>query len=927
VDKLPHNQSESVTPLRLLRPIAWAVLIVFGVLLTALSTYYAANNLAFSTSRGDLVSSDLRLIQLDKQMVREFGERDQFVVVVENGDRSNSIAFAKALAQELKKYPENFTELFYRVDPKPFRPWALLYLDVEELQLLREKLLDHQREVAAMVEDPRLTGFFQVVNEEITRAMIGHLFTSFLEEDDEIRIPDLAFLNATLKQLHASLAEGRPYQSVFTALFPGDLADFDEQGYFLTENDQYLIFLVTPEEDGFSLSATNLTLLREIVARVKEGFPGLKVGVTGPAALSDDEMTGALSDITLATWLSLLFQMGLLILFFRSVRRPLMESLVLIIGLSWTFGAATLVVGHLNILSMIFAPLILGMTIDYGIHWFAHLEEEQGAKKSWAPGVLKHNFLRVAPGVLIAGLASTVSLVPLVFTGFKGLAELGLILAVGIPIMALATLLLLPSLMVVTEKQRPNSDKPEPLGQPRPFMSLQWRRPGLIVAAGALIIVLGGVSLPHVPFDLNPLNLQNKETESVVWELKLIEGSRYSVAYGTMMASSLDELPVKVGALKKLQTVSHVESILSFLPKEVETKRPLLEELRPVVTKYEFPAAPILSDVDELAAVLGRISFKLSEAKDSDWQPEHKPTQEQLDEANHYLDRLVPLLREGETPLLAGRLAAFEKEFFADLKDQWELLRENVTATTSPGINDLPLPVRQRFISPYGNYLIRSFPSQDVWDPKPLGEFVKELRTVDPDVVGDPVLLYHFNQAFRDACLWAAGMGVLAVTVVLFIVLRSFILTLLALVPMIVGTSLTLFLMWLLNVPFNQANVLFIPLILGEAVEFGIFIIVRWKLEESARAITLPASTAKGVMLCALTTTFGFGILMISGHRGVFTLGLLAALGALSVLLAALTVLPALLRLWERAAAARPATNHFQTLRRWLVQAINKEAQ
>jgi predicted RND superfamily exporter protein len=106
--------------------------------------------------------------------------------------------------------------------------------------------------------------------------------------------------------------------------------------------------------------------------------------------------------------------------------------------------------------------------------------------------------------------------------------------------------------------------------------------------------------------------------------------------------------------------------------------------------------------------------------------------------------------------------------------------------------------------------------------------------------------------------------------------------------------------MWLLDLPFNQANVLFLPLILGEAVEFGIIILVRWRMEESARAITLPASTAKGVALAALTTTLGFGSLMISGHRGVFSLGLLATVGSLSVLLASLSVLPAFLRLLEK---------------------------
>jgi hypothetical protein len=141
--------------------------------------------------------------------------------------------------------------------------------------------------------------------------------------------------------------------------------------------------------------------------------------------------------------------------------------------------------------------------------------------------------------------------------------------------------------------------------------------------------------------------------------------------------------------------------------------------------------------------------------------------------------------------------------------------------------------------------------------------------------------------------------ALLAITCLLWFLLRSLGLTLLALLPLIVGTAITLCLMWLLNIPFNQANVLFLPLILGEGIEYGIIILVRWKMEVSARAITLPASTAKGVALAALTTAFGFGSLMISGHRGTFSLGLLSTVGSLSVLVAALSVLPAFLRLVE----------------------------
>jgi uncharacterized protein len=197
---------------------------------------------------------------------------------------------------------------------------------------------------------------------------------------------------------------------------------------------------------------------------------------------------------------------------------------------------------------------------------------------------------------------------------------------------------------------------------------------------------------------------------------------------------------------------------------------------------------------------------------------------------------------------------------------------------------------------------------------------------VDPDVSGDPVLLYYFTQAFRNACLWAAGVGLLVIALMLFGVFRSLKLTLLALLPLFVGTGWTLNLMWLLDIPFNQANVLFLPLILGEGIEFGIIILVRWQMEESAREITLPASTAKGVLLAALTTTLGFGSLMVSGHQGTFSLGLLATVGSLSVLLASLSVLPALLRLvGKQVAAPRAQPSLAQDVKRLLFLLVGKE--
>ncbi len=878
---------------------AWPV-IILSLLMTAISVYYALNHLSMRTNRGDLVGTDLRIMRLSEEMDRQFGSRDNLAVVVENSDPKHCKEFVEALTVELRQYPQHFREVFYRVDPQKFKHWALLYLEQKQLLELKGKLSDHQRELRALSSDLRLNRFFQVVNEELTRAMLGHLFTGFLQEEPgKEKIPDIGLLQTSLKQLEISLNGGDTFASPLKSIIPGEMSDLSQAGYFLTENDKYLLLLVTTRQEDYAATAEDLKLLRQVLDRVKVRFPGIRAGVTGPGALEADEMSEAMADVALASWLSLAGQMLLMILFFRSLKRTLVQGAVLVIGLCWTFGLAALMVGHLNLLSIVFGPLLLGITVDFGIHWYSRLEEEQGQQSRCTVGNLACTITRASPGILYAALTAVVSVCPFIFTGFKGLEELGLIITLGILVNIFACLVLLPSLAIVTERWTPGPFPAECVSKPRSFLSLKWRRPGLMVALGLIVTALGGISLFHVPFDLNPLHLQNPGTESVVWEQKLIRESKYSTSYGAMVVSSTEDLPRLTDALKKLDSVSHVESILSFLPGQVEDKQRLLAELKPLVTGISFAAdPPTPSDPQELASILGRIRFKLSQAAESDWEREDKPTQEKLREVDRLLLRLITLLNQESNPQAAARLADFEQRFISDLHEQWELLQINIDrAFSPPHLEDLPQNVRERFISPEGRYLIRIFPSQDIWNPEPLGQFVRDLRGIDPDVTGDPVLLYIFTLAFRNACLWAAGVSLLGIASLVTFLLRSVRLAILALIPLIVGTSLTLGLMWFLEVPFNQANVLFLPLILGEAVEYGIIILVRWQQEKSARVITLPAGTAKGVLLAALTTAVGFGSLMISGHQGTFSLGLLSAVGSLSVLLAALSVLPALLRL------------------------------
>jgi uncharacterized protein len=890
----------------------WLALAV-SLALAGAAVYYTVTNLAFDTSRKDLISSNRRLIKLTDKMDQAFGGHDGLVVVVQNQNRTQSVDFAKALAQELRRYPKQFPDLFYHLPPDTFKPWALLYLDREDLHKIDHDLTGQQELLTAMSSKPSLSTFYQQVNRQMTEAMIGNLFTGFLEKKKSEELPNVSLLNATLTQLLQSL-EGQPYVSPFDSVFPKRISDISEEGYFFTDNDTFLMFLVTQKPGPYTTSVEHLRLLRQVVHRVQARFPGIQAGVTGPDALEADEMGSSMKDISLATWISLAGQFALLVLFLRSVRRSLVEVLVLIIGLCWTFGWVTLAVGHLNLLSLVFAPLMLGLGIDYGIHWFARLEEEEKVDRRCTYEALSCAYRQTLPGVVYAGLAAMLSFVPLAFMNFRGLAELGFILTVGIFIMLLATLLLAPSLVMVSEKCAPAAVPHKCPGEVHPFMQLSWRHPGWMVALGVLIIALGAYSLVRVKFDLNPLHLQNPHTESVVWELKLLKESKYSTSFGALMVPSLEDLKAKSETLKKLPTVSHVESVLSFLPEHVQKKLPILEMMQPVLDRINFPAGPAFSSTSkEMADILSRINFKMAEAAKK-LEKEKAATQTQIAKAHRLINQIMPRLQPGADSQAGARLQEFERRFIADFHDKWDLLRGYVrSALTSPPmtIADLPREVRERYIS-RGTYQLRVFPSQDIWDFGPLKEFVTSLWRVEPDAVGDPVLLYVFTMGFRNSILLAAGLALLAISATLAIIYRSFKMAMLALVPLWVGTALTLIMMQFLGLTFNQANVLFLPLVLGEGVEFGIIILTRWQLEDQARSITLPASTAKGVALAALTTTVGFGSLMVSGHQGTFSLGLLATVGSLSVLLASLSILPAFLSLLEP--RLHPPTNLFFSL-------------
>jgi hopanoid biosynthesis associated RND transporter like protein HpnN len=883
--------------------VAWTLLrprLILGAVaaVSVACVIYSAQELDFQTSQLDLISREDPIVKL-AQEVKPFQAKDTFTVVIEAPTPRRAIEFLNSVRERIEGDPSHFKDAFFRVDPDLLRPWALLYTDKKDLDFLSERIDQYPTLIQGIAHRPDLTNFLDLVNQEMASRMVQALFTDFLrlpkEGEKKAEEPmDLGFLIATLQGVLDHLEGNYYYLSPWSSFFKEGFWDRELEGYFWVAEKKFLLFFVTPvrEKETFNRARKSLEYLRKTLEDVRRSFPDVQVGVTGQEALKTDEMTVALEDMSWATWISFGGVWILNVLFFKSHTRTIVRMIVLAIGLCWTFGFLTLTIGHLNILSMVFAPMLVGLGDDYAVHWFARLEEEERALNTSRREAIVRVAEKSGPAILTAGISGALSFLPLVLTGFKGLVELGLISGTGILIQVVVDFLALPPLSLLGKTPRRKEGEGEPS---RDFLRLNRKKAAIIMAAA---LGVSGVSLfgaLRVGFDLNPLRLQAMGTESVVWEERLRENSKRSVLFATSWASSLEELKTKTEGLKSLPVVWKVQSLLSLLPEEQEEKLPLVREISERIPQVEdglSDSQPM--DPEKIVDLLERIRFKMDDSQAESWGA-RRPVVEQIAQVRDLTGRILEAIKGADDAV--GPLAKYQESFVKDLMDVFDLISSG-KRTSLMTLEDIPESLKERFVS-NGKYLIRIFPSEDIWEPEPRERFVAEVRSLDPNAVGDAVTLHVYSRAYQKACLDASIYALIGIWTLLFLEFRGSMVAAVAFLPLFFGTLWTVGLMKPLGVSFNLANSVFLPLIVGAGVEYGIIIVHRWR-EGMTPPGSLPLSTAKGVICASLTTNLGFGTLMICRHQGIFSLGVLSFAGSMLVLLAAVVVLPATMAFLKR---------------------------
>jgi hopanoid biosynthesis associated RND transporter like protein HpnN len=872
--------------------------IAVSLVVAALSLWVTVESLAFKTGRNDLVAKDVPYILNHEKYKAEFDDTEGMIVVVE-GDRPEVMRqFTEAVAARLNAHPKAFSHVFHKIDTTYFKSRGLLYLASERIETLGEEIAAREQFLNDVGMSPGLNQLLRSINAEISSGMVSSLITDLLgtggsveTEQPKDDAADLDLLINLLDQARAHLREGAVYRSPWRALFQQSGGTLREDGYLSSDDDSLMFILLMPGEDKSSFTGykRSIEMARRLIGETQKEFPGVRVGLTGGDVIASDEMVTTQRDVQKATLIALAGVSLLFIVAFRGVVEPLLAVFSLLVALAWSMGYTTLAVGHLNILSVVFTTILIGLGIDFGIHILERYREERNAGRALGPA-LEQTVRGTGKGNFSGAITTAIAFGAMTFTDFIGIAELGLIAAGGILLCLLAMILLLPALLVVEERVRGGASRPPARLAANGRVDGWFRHHRVILFVSLVLTLLSSFSLFRVRFDYNLLNLQARGTEAVDYELKIIEKADRSAWSAASIAGSLEEALERHRAMEQLPTVGKVESIASVLPEDREKKMEQIRQLAPILRELYVEPEDTPFSLPPLLKTVRGIRFKLQGREEK--AGENDPVLE----ANRSAARFLEAVQGTDAKLAKQRLAAFSRTLFADYRQLIGDLRDS--ADPAPiKVEDLPKSLRERYVNASGKYLVVVYPAIDIWDPEARGEFLRQMRSVDPEVAGNVVHMIESSRLMKAGYIHGGWYAMGAILIYVLVMFRRPLTALLILLPVAVGSVWTVGIMDVFDVRFNLANLVILPLILGIGVVNGIHIIHRYREEPDKSASVLARSTGQAVVLSSLTTMIGFGAMMVADHRGIYSLGWVLTLGVFSCLAASVTALPALLKL------------------------------
>ena len=832
---------------------AWVV-VVASLIVSAGATYYAAEHFAITTDTSKLISPKLPWRQREIQLDAAFPHQSDLIIAVVDG-RTPELAEggARALAAKLSATPGPFERVQRPGGGGFFDQNGLLFLSPKELQRTAEQLIRAQPFLGTLATDPTLRGLSTALS-FIPRGI----------EAGEIQAADFSTQFSGLSDQIEALLGGRQAWFSWAPLFTGEAASKSDLRRFVTVKPALNFGALEPgaeATDKIRDAIKDLGLVPE---------KGITVRLTGPVPMADEEFATVADGAALNGALSLAAVILLLWLALRSGRIILAVLISLLVGLALTAAAGLALVGTLNLISVAFAVLFVGIGVDFGIQFSVRYREERYTKTT-LPEALESAAAEAGKPLVLAAAATAAGFYAFLPTDYKGVSELGLIAGSGMLIAFLTSVTLLPALIKIFN----------PAGEPS-AVGYQWLAPVdrflarfryAILALTALAVIAGLPLLTKLRFDFNPLNLRSQTTESVAATLDLLKDTANTPNTIDVLTPNLEAATALAARLDKVPEVARTMTLASFVPDGQTEKLAIIADaaglIGPTLNPPEALPPPSHSETIESLLSTAEAFQKIA----------NEPAK-QLGKALQGLARAEP-----------ARLKAIEVAMMTGLKLRLDQIRTSLQAA-AVSLDTLPAGLKADWIAKDGRARVSVSPSGDANGTATLERFADAVLAVTPEATGTPILIQESAKTVVRAFVEAGLLALISITLILFIALRRASDVAMTMIPLLLAGVVTLELAVLLDMPFNFANIIALPLILGVGVAFKIYYVLAWRGGETS---LLASSLTRAVFFSALTTATAFGSLWFSHHPGTSSMGKLLSLSLVTTLAAAVLFQPILM--------------------------------
>ena len=801
------------------------IYIFFGIVLG----FYSLNNLKINTSTDSLINNKLDFKINHKRLKESFEILNNNVLIrVKSTDKTIGANLSRNIIDKLNAnkdisfvYSPSFDEVFQ----KNF----FLFLNDSEKEKLIEKLYQYQPFLSQINNsDNKLEGFNELLE--------LNLRNNSSNVNSELELVFRTFSNSLSEKKFVN------WEDIFSS----------------GSNEFYIIFGVKQE----CISEGRLNKIYEFLKDLKQfENTDLTLAYTGGLIIDFEEITSVSNGAMISGILSFILVGVILWILFKKLLPIFILLSTILLGLLVTIGITTLIIGSLNLISVAFAVLFIGLSVDYGIQVYSRITETP--IKNYKIEKIDLIFRTL----IVVSIPSIIGFLSFVPTDYIGLSELGIISAIGLVVGLLLNISFLPCLIVLTTDNKKieffNLDL-------KKFLNfLKNKKQVTIVKLIFLsIFVFTLLNYKSINFDSDALNLKDQDLESVKLAKEVIEKNPTSDYVASIILNEKE-----IALFNKSHPILSDKNVKSFF------------SYNNIFNEHESV------DLDYIKFLLSYNQNSISNKKTSELlrfkNLLNKFTERDFSSnlsSDNLLQHITKLENEG---MSSNQIEALLFNKFNDLI----FLIQNLGVVPKDLSERVPTNFKKRYVSELGMYRIEIFPLQNLSKPEDLKKFVSVVENHFPEATGMPIVQLKAGQVVVKSFLEALIISSTFLIIFLFFIFKKTSYIFLCLLTLFSGFVLTVFFMIILKINFNFANMISLPLLFSLGISYPIYFLKRAEQLTDIEFV-YTSNTPSAILFSGLTTLCSFSTLSISNHEGTSSMGILLFISLFSTLLSCLILLP-----------------------------------